>query len=239
MDDWFARVAVLIAQEPLRVTQAGPADSMRRLCVAAARALSAAGAGITVMVNDRVRGVAAASDAEAERLEEFQFTTGEGPCIDAFAQRRAVLVPELTDRVMTRWPTYAPAIYDSGVRAVFAFPLQVGGARLGMMDVFRADVGNLSATELSMAFTFAQVAVSTLLDGERSRPLGEGDGVGDVLGTGAELFQAQGMAMVQLGVSITDALLRIRAYAYTENRSLTDVAADIVARRFVFPREQP
>ena len=52
-----------------------------------------------------------------------------------------------------------------------------------------------------------------------------------------ELFQSQGMVMVQLGVSLAEALTRIRAYAYAEDRRLTDVAADIVARRLRFDRD--
>jgi AmiR/NasT family two-component response regulator len=47
----------------------------------------------------------------------------------------------------------------------------------------------------------------------------------------AELFQAQGMAMVQLGISIGEAMARLRAYAYAQDRRLSDVARDVVARR--------
>jgi AmiR/NasT family two-component response regulator len=54
----------------------------------------------------------------------------------------------------------------------------------------------------------------------------------------AELFQAQGMVMVQLGVSLADALARIRAHAYATNRPLREVAADIVARRLRFDPER-
>ena len=55
-----------------------------------------------------------------------------------------------------------------------------------------------------------------------------------MLGFRVQLFQAQGMVMVQLGVSLADALARIRAHAYAENRSLAEVAADVVARRLRF-----
>jgi hypothetical protein len=121
------------------------------------------------------------------------------------------------------------------VRAVFAFPLQVGAARLGMMDVFRGETGTLTADDLAMALTFAEVAVMTLLDGqERAQPGADGDGLGGVLGSRTETFQAQGMVMVQVGSNLTDAMARMRAHAFAENRSLRDVAADIVARRFRF-----
>ena len=52
-----------------------------------------------------------------------------------------------------------------------------------------------------------------------------------------ELFQAQGMVMVQVRVSIGEAMVRMRAYAYAQDRRLSDVARDIVARRLRFDPE--
>jgi hypothetical protein len=47
------------------------------------------------------------------------------------------------------------------------------------------------------------------------------------------------MIMVQLGVTITEALIRLRAYAYAEGRLVGDVAGDVVARRLRFDRVDP
>ena len=150
-------------------------------------------------------------------------------------------MPDLADGAMARWPVYAPAAHDGGVRAVFAFPLQVGAARLGVLDVFRARPGRCRPTNCAQALTFADVAVTTLLDGQdarraRARPP---TGLDEAMDYRAELFQAQGMVMVQLGVTLAEALARMRAYAYAENRRLGDVARDIVARRLRFDRDHP
>jgi AmiR/NasT family two-component response regulator len=123
---------------------------------------------------------------------------------------------------------------------VFAFPLQVGGGRLGVLDVFRARPGPLSADELRQALAFADVAVTTLLDGQADAPSGAAaNGLDAAIGGRAELFQAQGMVMVQLGVSLAEALARMRAYTYAENRPLAEVAQDVVARRLRFDRDHP
>ncbi|MEV8505039.1 GAF and ANTAR domain-containing protein [Actinoplanes sp. NPDC051475] len=209
---------------------------LRHVCQTATHALSASGVGISVMTDDGTRGVCAASDPISERVEELQFIMGEGPCIDAFTTGRPVLVADLGGGAANRWPGYAPAALQDGVRAVFAFPLQVGAARLGILDVFRQRVGPLTEMELPLALTFADVTVEALLD--RQRDAGgvavdgmAADSVALDVGRRAELFQAQGMVMVQLGVSISEALSRMRAYAYAENRRLDDVARDVVARR--------
>jgi hypothetical protein len=45
------------------------------------------------------------------------------------------------------------------------------------------------------------------------------------------------MVSVQLGVDVEEAFVRLRAYAYAEDRRLTDVARDVVGRRLRFPTE--
>jgi hypothetical protein len=198
----------------------------------------ASGVGLSVMAADGLRGITAASDPASERIEELQFLLGEGPCIDAFATRRPVLVPNLADGAMNRWPVYSPAAYADGVRAVFAFPMQVGAALLGVLDVFRARPGSLSGEELRRALTFADVALTTLLDGQAgAEPGATADGVDEAILSKAEVYQAQGMVMVQLGVTLGEALARMRAYAFAENRRLDQVARDVVARRLRFHQD--
>lgn len=240
VEDERARVLALIAQQPMAPRDRdGVMGSMGRLCTAAAQALSASGAAVAVMGEDGERGTAVASDPASERVEELRFLLGEGPGADAFAGRRPVLVPDLAGAAVIRWPAYTPAAGDLGVRAVFAFPLQVGAARLGVFEVHRGRPGQLSPVELRYALIFAEVALTALLDGQQNAPPGAAaDMLGGAVESRAELFQAQGMVMVQLGVGLVDALARIRAYAYAENRRLGEVAADIVARRLRFDPDQ-
>jgi hypothetical protein len=241
MDDQLARVVSLIAQQPAASDAGdGVAAFLHRLCAAVVPALAASGAGLSVMAENEVRGLTAASDPAIGRVEELQFMLGEGPCIDAFGARRPVLVADLADTARSRWPAYAPAAYDAGVRAVFAFPLQVGAARLGVLDVFRPRPGPLSADELGQALTFAEVAVTALLDGQaHAEPGAPADGLDEAMDSRAELFQAQGMVMVQLGGTLTEALARMRAHAYAENRPLAEVARDVLARRLRLDRDHP
>jgi hypothetical protein len=47
----------------------------------------------------------------------------------------------------------------------------------------------------------------------------------------SQIHQASGMVMVQLGVSIEEALVRLRAYAFARGRPLGEIAGQIVERR--------
>ncbi len=128
-----AQVNRLIDDEPLGARRLGGASGrLDRLCSALTRALPATGVGVSLLTPDHNGGgIVAASDARSRVLEELQFTAGEGPCIDAYTTGRPVLVPDLDGHGTRRWPGYAPAAREHGVRAVFSFPLQVGAARRG------------------------------------------------------------------------------------------------------------
>jgi hypothetical protein len=237
VDGVFAQFRALIAGQPEPAGQGGTVGLLRRVCGQAVPTLSASGAGVAVMTEDGDRGVGAASDPASERLEELQFTLGEGPCIDAYASRRPVLIPDLADGAMARWPAYAAAVQEKGVRAVFAFPLQVGAARLGVLDVFRDHAGALTADELRHAVLLADATVAALLDQQEDGTDAGVDDLDEAIEDRAELFQAQGMVMVQLGISISEAMARMRAYAFAENRRLSEVARDVVARRLRLDRD--
>src|ERR1051325_5839133 len=75
-----------------------------------------------------------------------------------------------------RWPVFAPAALHAGVGAVFALPLQVGGMRLGVLDLYRAGPGGLDRQQLADALVLADTACALLLGaapgGDQPRPDG-------------------------------------------------------------------
>jgi hypothetical protein len=110
-------------------------------------------------------------------------------------------------------------------------PLQIGAARLGVLDLQRTRPGPLSTEELTWALNFADVATSMLLNAQQEAPPGAAaDGLDEALSYHYQLHQAQGMIMVQVGVSLAAALALLRAYAYSHDRRLDEVARDVVAR---------
>jgi ANTAR domain/GAF domain len=236
----LARVRALLAEEPPAAGDpASIAVSLQRLCRAAARALPASGVAVSLMTQEGSSEVAAASNRTSELIEELQFTFGEGPCIDASATGRPVLASTIADQSMSRWPGYSPAVHSLGVRAVFAFPLQIGAVRLGSLDVYREWAGALSVEALSQALTFAEVATMIVLDGQEEAVRGESAaGLEDALESHFEVHQAQGMVMIQLGVDVAEAMVRLRAYAYSTERGLGDVARDILARTLTLERDR-
>jgi hypothetical protein len=229
VDGWDRVHELIAAERPDPAGAHGMLGLLQRLCAAAVRALSASGAGVSVMTEEGLRGLAVASDQASERIDELQFSLGEGPCMDAFSSSRPVLEPDLGSGGIARWPIYSAAAHAEGVRAVFAFPLQIGAARLGVLDLYRDEPGSLSSQQFSQALTFADVATTMLIDGQEQAPTGAAaEGLDDVFDYRAEVHQAQGMVMVQAAVSLAEALALLRAYAFGHARGLGEVARDVV-----------
>ncbi len=210
-----------------------------RVCEACVRSVPVTGAAVSLMTGAGHRGMVHGSDAVAARLGDLQFDLGEGPSVDAFRERQPVLVPDVGDpgaAAGDRWPGFAPAGLAVGARALFAFPLQLGAAQLGVLLLYRDRATHLDAAQHARALRLADAAFFALLDllsgpATTSQPDGDGHRTGeDVAISRAEVYQAQGMVMAHLGVSIEDATVRLRAYAFANDRPLVDVARDIVAR---------
>lgn len=201
-------------------------DNLVRLC---ARTLPVSGAGLALMTDDGPAGTVAASDGGALQLEELQFTLGQGPCVDASRTGRPVLTPELAG-AYRRWPQFAAGADAAGLRAVFAFPLQVGGIRLGVLDLYRDTAGHLSGDDLTDALSFADAATELLLD-LQARDTAQGSSPPHplaVLDDRAEVHQATGVVSVRAGVSLAQALALLRARAYAEERPIGELARDVL-----------
>ncbi|MBL7488750.1 GAF and ANTAR domain-containing protein [Frankia sp. AgB1.9] len=220
----------------LLADRSGDASSLDRLCGGVVSALPVDGAAIAVTSDAAIRVYGGASDPITARLDDLQFTLGEGPGWDAVRHRRPVLVADLAGPSGRRWPMFAPAVLAAGFRAVFAFPLQIGAIRLGALGLVRARAGPLGDDTLADALVVVDVAALTLLDTQTADPPGTADPsaglVPDALGLyRAEVHQATGMLMVQLGVSAQVALVRLRAHAYAAGQTVDEAARDVVARR--------
>lgn len=205
-----------------------------QICTACVNGLAVDGAAISVHTASTLRETLHASDGTADLLEELQFSLGEGACMDAARSGRPVLVPDLDGSAEEgRWPVYTAAVLDqAGVAAIFALPLQWGTINLGVLDLYRRAPGSLSRAELRDAVGAADVATLMLL-GLKTDPGGE-PSWDQSWGSRAEIHQATGMVVAQLGLDVTDAFARLRGHAYAEQRLLGDVAHDVVTRRLHF-----
>ena len=210
-----------------------------QICRACLDGLDVDGAAISLLTTSVSRETLWATDPVAELLEDLQFTLNEGACMEAATTGHPVAVSDVHHDVhAARWPIFAAAVAEqTRARALFALPLQWGVVNLGVLDLYRAAPGQLSKPQWNDALSAADTAALMML-GQRTNP-GEQDGgwLDSAFSHRAEVHQATGMVLAQLGISADDALARLRAHAFVHQRLLIDIARDVVDRRLVFTRD--
>jgi GAF domain-containing protein len=202
--------------------------------------LSITGAGISMVTTAGNRGVVCATDDVSARIEDLQFTLGEGPCVEAANSGAPVLIPDLNtpgDSAVERWPAFIEGAGAVGVRAVFAFPLRIAAINVGVLDVYRGEPGPLHDGQLRAALLAADAAALALLDIDTASDELFSDDADVRSRYQLQVHQATGIAQVQLGVPTEEAFLMLRARAFALGRPLVDVATDVVARRLRFSVE--
>lgn len=230
--DWTSLVALLDGQP-----DADPMTRAKRLCAVCVQTTGVTGVSLGIASNEQ-RSTVCVTDAVSSRLEELQTTVSEGPSIDAYRFGWEVLVPDLAAPGEGQWSWFRSGAVEAGARAMFALPLRVSAARLGALTLYRDMPGELDAHQRKDARTLAEAA-SVLLSLDQS---GKDTAqaflwvVGDGSRFRSEVYQAVGATMVHLDVDARDAFARICAYAYAQERTLGDVADDIMASRL---RMQP
>jgi len=206
--------------------------SPERLCGVCPDIVGVNGAGVMLMSGDIPRGSLCTTDAVSHLIEELQYTLGEGPCVDAYQKDQVVIEPDLAEPESRRWLAFTPPALDAGVRAIFGFPLRVGTVRLGALNLYRDRPSPLTADQHADALVMADLAARCVLEAQAGAPSGA---LAAELEIGADfhfaVHNAAGMVSVQLGTSVAEALIRLRAFAYLHDRLLADVAQDIIARR--------
>ena len=228
---------------------AGADELSEQLLTAATAAAEALGVdGLSAGVGTGPHGAVVAWGREkvALALEDLQFTVGQGPGLDAVAGGTPVLVADLHEHT-ARWPGFVPGALELKVRAVFAFPLRIGAISVGVLTAHRAVPGRLVDGQLADALALCEAVGVLLLHYWSSADAGDGmspeggpqPGWAQPATHRAEVHQATGMISVQLDVTLAEALVRLRALAFSQDRAVAEVAADVVARRLRFQDPNP
>ncbi|HEX7267645.1 MAG TPA: hypothetical protein VF256_09510, partial [Streptosporangiaceae bacterium] len=108
--------------------------------------------------------------------------------------------------------------------------------RLGALNLYRERPGPLSDDQHADALVVADVAARWVLEAQAGAPL---DTVAEELEAGADfhfaVHNAAGIVSVQERISLTEALIRLRAFAFSSDRLLANVARDVISRRLRLP----
>ena len=211
--------------------------SLGRICSLAATELGLSGAAITLMTEGGAQAVVADSEPRSRALEQLTFTLGEGPAQDAFSYGRPVLVGDV-EEAFPRWPGWAGAALELGAAATYSFPVQLGAVRFGAFTGHCTAPRELDDKEVRHCLMLAEIATDQLLASSTSGTAHTPDpDLARAMHLRSEIYQAQGMVMVALDVSLAEALTRMRAHAFATGRDLAEVALGIIGGSLTLPRD--
>ncbi|MFD3513935.1 ANTAR domain-containing protein [Streptomyces sp. NPDC058657] len=193
--------------------------------------VGADGLGLSAITSGEIRSVVYAVDERSHRLEDAQLVAGEGPCTEAYRHRR--MVEAELQSVSGKWPVFTRTAGELGIRRVVAVPLLVGGGvPVGAVDIYRTTALPLDPAHRNLLGAYARILAlltvdfqPALIGWEQAAPQ-----TGPV-GYPPVVHQAAGTAAEDSNVTVSEALARMRAHAFSHQQLLKDVARDILAGR--------
>jgi hypothetical protein len=211
----------------------------------AARVAGVDGGALAILnVSSKSRELIYVTDAVAERIDELQFLLGEGPCLDAYRSGRPNTAADLAAaHSIERWPAFAREAMGAGANAVFAYPVGSRAVTVGVLELYRRTSGALNAQQHDAAMQYAEAIGIVLNAAWQGLSRRFGDLTADHIARLADssplsrkhVHVAAGMVAEQLGISVGEAMDRVRAFAYASGQRLLDVSEDILAHRVSLP----
>lgn len=205
------------------------AEFLDRLATRCAELLGVTACGVLLADQRGALTLIAASTKEARLLEVAQVQHSDGPCLDAFRTGRPVQRGNLADSADTRWPAFTAAARSHGFFAVQALPMRLREERLGAVNLLNTIPGPLDGDTVALGQALADAATIGIV---HQRALARQEVVAGQLQSALTsrivIEQAKGFLAERLGVSVEEAFGMLRRYARNNNRTLADVAADVV-----------
>lgn len=201
-----------------------------RLCRTAVAILDADGGAITLAYSHLERVTLCATDATARRLEEAQDVVAQGPGPERYRTGTYSRLDVDGDATAdARWPVLdSSTVTDLGPLALHAIPLGGGTEGVGVLSLYQSGHGRRLDVEPAGVLGLA-VGAALLADAPTQRDAGQG-----AWDERAQVHQATGMVVAQLGISAEDATALLRAHACTRDTTVGRIAAEALARRLVF-----
>ncbi len=185
---------------------------------------------VSVTLNEAGNGARTsnASDEVARRLDEVQYGSGVGPCLEALGTGLLVNARLADDG--DRWPAFTAAARDAGIGSILSLPLRVKDTPLGALNVYSQSPERFDDVEETTASLLAQQASAVLANvvalesaTNLNRQLREALASRDLIG------QAKGILMERQGCDSEVAFDVLRRASQRTNRKLHDVANDLAA----------
>jgi hypothetical protein len=209
------------------------------LCLLFLDELPVDGAVMSILGSASVGATLYASNDNARRIDDLQFDLGEGPRWVAARTQEPVLLPDLTSADHTLWPIFGAAVQGTGVRGLFVYPMTLGALEAGVIELHSLRAVGLTIDEQVVAAGLVARATWALVRKLLTLTPANDAGLLDPesVMSRREIHQATGMVLAQVGTTATNALLLLRAHAFTHDQTLRETAHAVLGRELDFSEQ--
>jgi hypothetical protein len=181
---------------------------------------------ITMLERDRARTVGFAGDL-ASALDERQYTSGRGPCLDAAVTGQTIAIDTAAD---TLYPEFSRQARRSGIQQTLAVGLPSLQGTTGAVNIYSRTSDPFSDQSLDTASTFAEYAAIALANAALyAGAVQEAAQLKEAMASRAVIEQAKGMIMRDEGCTADEAFDVLRGSSSRSHVKLRDVAQALVA----------
>ena len=163
----------------------------------------------------------AATDDLPRAVDNAQYETGQGPCLDTLFQRRTARLADVASD--QRWPEFTRRAAELGVGSMLAVQLYVERDNLGALNLFSDQPDAFDEESESVALLFAAHAAVAMSAAQQIDQLQHAVGTRDTIG------QAKGILIERFGITGEQAFTLLVRASQQENRKLHEIAAELVA----------
>lgn len=170
---------------------------------------------------------AAFTGQRALELDERQYATGHGPCLDAVQSAATLMIDDTT--VDRRWPEFSRGARKQGVLSVLSIPLPLQHEFVGGLNIYGGQAGAFDSATVKLAETFAGYGAVAVVNTRRhaaSATLAQQ--MREALVSRAVIEQAKGVIVASRRCTPDEAFEVLRKASQDGNRKLRDIAEALV-----------
>jgi transcriptional regulator with GAF, ATPase, and Fis domain len=227
------RSEALLALSRFLVAEMTLGDTLLKVTEITTEAMPAAEmAGIALLGPDERAHTSIYTDPESPEIDQSQYDTGRGPCLDAWRTVQVVRIDDMESEA-DRYPAFARAALSHGVESTLSLPLEAGGQGLGALNLYARRPRGFSAHDEAIGVELAAAAAAVLANATAYwGAVAMGEQLDEAMRSRAVIEQAKGMLMAQSpGMGPDEAFELLRRASQRENVKVRDIAARIVARQ--------
>src|SRR3954451_18761838 len=200
---------------------------LARVAELAAAVIPAVDEASVTLVAQGTAGTVAFTGSMAIELDETQYEAGYGPCLDAARDGAIYMVSDTA--VDDRWPRFAAAAVEHGVRSSLSVGIPVQQSLTGALNLYSVRTTAFDENDLSLAETFAGYAAVAIANAHLYASTASlAKQMSDAMNSRAVIEQAKGILIAQQNVGPDEAFAILARASQAGNRKLRDIAQAIV-----------